>query len=60
MLSIVCYVLAGILFLLCGLDQTIFGLNGLREIGWGLFFVVLAWVLAGVGPPMTWGRDARG
>ena len=58
MLSAVAYVVAGIFFLLAGLNQEIFKLNGLREIGWGLFFVVVAWVLAGVGPPLVWKKQA--
>jgi hypothetical protein len=56
MISVVCYIVAGILFLLAGANQKIFGQPELDEIAWGLFFVVLAWVLAGVGPAATWGR----
>jgi len=56
MLSIVCYVLAGILFLLAGANQKIFGQPELDEIAFGLFFIVLAWILAGVGPAMVWRR----
>lgn len=55
MLSVVAYILAGILFLLAGANQTIFNLNGLREIGWGLFFCVVARLLGGVGPALNYG-----
>jgi hypothetical protein len=52
MLSIICYVLAGIMFLAAGLNQTIFSQPELDEIAFGLFFVVLAWALSGYGPPL--------
>lgn len=58
MLSIVAYVIAGLFFLFVGLGQTVFNLSLERELGWGLFCVVLAWLLAGVGPAFNWSRAA--
>ena len=57
MLSIICYVIAGLLFLLAGMNQELFDQPSLDEIAFGLFFVVLAWVLGGVGPGAPWRRD---
>jgi len=56
MLSIVCYVVAGLAFLLAGANQTLFSQPPPDEIAWGLFFVVLAWLLGGVGPAAPWVR----
>ena len=56
MLSIVCYVLAAILFFCAGANQVIFSQHELDEVAWGLFFVVLAWLLGGVGPAAPWRR----
>jgi hypothetical protein len=56
MLSVVCYILAAILFLLAGANQTLFSQPELDEIAFGLFFVVLAWLLGGVGPVVPWRR----
>lgn len=57
MLAIICYVIAGLLFLLAGFNQTLFSQPELDEIAFGLFFVVLAWALSGFGPPVP-GRRA--
>ncbi len=54
MLSIVCYVLAAILFFCAGANQTLFSQPQPDEIVWGLFLVVLAWLLGGVGPAAPW------
>lgn len=56
MLSIVCYVLAGILFFAAGANQTIFNQPEMDEIAFGLFFVVLAWLFGGIGPAVPWHR----
>ncbi len=56
MLSIICYVIAGLLFLLAGFNQTLFSQPELDEIAFGLFFLVLAWALGGIGPPFAWRR----
>jgi hypothetical protein len=56
MLSIICYIVAGLLFLLAGFNQKLFSQPELDEIAFGLFFLVLAWALSGFGPPITWGR----
>lgn len=58
MLSLVAYVLAGILFFLAGANQVIFSQPQTDEIAWGLFFVVLAWLLSGVGPGAPWRQTA--
>ncbi len=58
MLSIICYVLAGIMFFCAGTNQTFFSQPQPDEIAWGLFFVVLAWALAGVGPGAPWRNQA--
>jgi len=55
-LLIACYIIAGILFLLAGSNQKIFSQPQPDEIAWGLFFVVLAWLLGGVGPAAPWRR----
>lgn len=55
MLSIICYVVAGLLFLLAGFNQAIFNQPELDEIAFGLFFLVLAGALAGWTPP--WRRS---
>ncbi len=57
MLSLICYVVAGLLFLLAGLNQMLFSQPELDEIAFGLFFVVVAWLLAGVGPASPLRRD---
>ncbi len=54
MLSLICYVIAGLLFLLAGLNQTLFSQPELDEIAFGLFFLVLAALLAGIGPVAPW------
>ncbi len=51
MISLACYVIAALLFLLAGCNQDLFSQPELDEIAFGLFFVVLAWLLAGWGPP---------
>lgn len=56
MLAVVCYVLAGLLFLLAGFNQELFKQGTVDEIAFGLFFVVLAWVFGGIGPPAPWVR----
>jgi hypothetical protein len=56
MLSIVCYVLAAILFFLAGANQTIFSQHEIDEIAWGLFLLVVGQLLAGVGPLAPWRR----
>lgn len=56
MLAVISYVIAGLLFLLAGFNQTLFSQPELDEIAFGLFFVVLAWVLSGFGPPAPWVR----
>jgi len=56
-LSICCYIVAGILFLLAATNQTLFSQPPPDEIAWGLFFVVLAWLLAGIWRPAPWRRD---
>ena len=38
MLSIVCYVVAGIFFLCAGINEKLFSQPELDEIAWGLFF----------------------
>ena len=58
MISIVCYVIAAILFFLAGANQNIFSQPQPDEVAWGLFFVVLAWLLGGVGPVAPWRRDS--
>ena len=58
MLSIVAYVIGGLFFLFVGLGQTVFSLNPTRELGWGLFCIAIAWLLAGVGPAFNWHRAA--
>ena len=56
MLSVICFVIAGLLFLLAGFNQPLFNQPELDEIGFGLFFLCLAWALSGFGPPVTWRR----
>ncbi len=56
MLSIVCFVLAGIMFFAAGANQTIFNQPQTDEIAWGLFLLVLAWALDGLWRPAPW-RD---
>lgn len=50
MLSIIAYVIAGLLFLLAGFNQPLFEQPSIDEIAFGLFFLVLAGALAGFGP----------
>lgn len=57
MISVICYVIAGLLFLLAGCNQDLFSQGELDEIAFGLFFLVLAWALGGVGPPVSWRRQ---
>lgn len=57
MLSIVCFVLAGIFFFCAGTNQPLFSQPELDEIAWGLFFLVLASALGGIGPGAPWRRD---
>jgi len=56
MISLAAYIIAGILFLLAGANQTIFGQPPADEIAWGLFFLVLAGLLSGLGPAAPWRR----
>lgn len=56
MLSLICYLIAALLFLLAGLNQVIFKQPELDEIAFGLFFCVLARLLGGWGPPAPWVR----
>lgn len=58
MLSIIAYVIAGIFFLLVGLNQTIFNLTSVRELGWGLCAYIVGLLLSGVGPAFTFARQA--
>jgi len=55
MLSIICYVVAGILFLFAGRTRHCSASTSGR-IAWGLFFCVVAWLLGGVGPTAPWQR----
>ncbi len=57
MLSLICHLIAALLFLLAGLNQTLFSQPELDEISFGLFFVVVAWLLAGIGPASPLRRD---
>lgn len=59
MISLVLYVLAAIAFFAAGANQTIFSQPELDEIAWGLFFIVLAKLLGGWGPPAPWARGDR-
>ena len=54
MLSLIFYILAGILFALAGFNEPIFKQPELDEIAFGLLFVVLANLLSGWGPPNPW------
>ncbi len=56
MLSIICFVIAAILFLLAGTNQPIFSQPELDEVAFGLFFLCLAWALDGLWRPAPW-RD---
>jgi hypothetical protein len=58
MLSTLCYFIAGLLFLCAGFNQDIFSQGTIDEIAFGLFFIVLAWLLAPIGPPAPWTRRA--
>lgn len=56
MLSIIFFVLAGIMFFCAGTNNPFMGQPELDEIAWGLFFLVIAWALSGVGPAAPWRR----
>lgn len=56
MLSLICWVIALLLFLLAGCNQMLFSQPELDEIAFGLFFCVLARLLSGWGPPAPFVR----
>ncbi len=57
MLSVLLRVVAFILFLVAGFNQTLFGQPELDLIAFGLAAWVLATLLGGVGPPLVIGRS---
>lgn len=58
MISIILRVLACIVFLVAGFNQTLFHQGELDLIAFGLAFWVAATLLGGVGPEWTYGRKA--
>ena len=57
MISVVCYVLAALMFLVAGANQTVLSQPQPDEIAWGLFLVVIAWLFGGIGPRAPWVRE---
>lgn len=58
MLTLICYALAAILFLLAGTGQDIFDQPAGDEIAFGLMFTVIGLALNGVWRPGPWTRGA--
>lgn len=59
MLGLICFVIAGLLFLLAGFNQPLFSQPQPDEVAFGLFFLCLAWALGGVGPDLSWRRRSE-
>jgi hypothetical protein len=56
-LSLICLVIAGILFALAGFNEPIFHQPELDEIAFAGMFIVLSKLLGGWGPPSPWVRN---